>query len=197
MLVIGNGESRKDVQIENLNSVKIGCNAIMRDHTVHHLVCCDKKMVSEAITNKNISNNRIYTRSDWQNLFPGVSMVPELWYQSDERIDQPWHWGSGDYAVLLASQLCTSDTIHMIGFDLHSKDGKYNNIYKNTTNYNDENSRAVDPSYWIYHLAKIFEHFKQHQYVMYPAPHKIPESWQNIENLRMDSLDNLETNINK
>ena len=78
MLVIGNGESRKGVNIDDLPIEKVGCNAIIRDYTVHHLVCCDKKMVVESLDNKRISNQNIYTRSDWKNLFPGVKNVPEL-----------------------------------------------------------------------------------------------------------------------
>ena len=146
MIVIGNGESRKGIDINELQSEKVGCNAIIRDFTVHHLVCCDKRMVVEAIKNKRISNQNIYTRSDWQNLFPNVKIVPELWYESEERIDQPWHWGSGDYAVLLASQITAHKQIHMIGFDLFSNNNKVNNIYKGTPNYNKEDSHAVDLS---------------------------------------------------
>ena len=196
MLVIGNGESRKDVDIDKLQTIKVGCNAIMRDHDVHHLICCDKKMVSEAIVNKRISNNKIYTRSDWQNLFPGVNMVPELWYQSDERIDQPWHWGSGDYAVLLASELAKGKTIHIIGFDLYSTDTQVNNIYKDTKNYNSSDSRAVDPSYWIYHLAKIFDHYCDNKYIIYPHYQQLPKSWQHFANVSTQRLENLQPNIN-
>jgi len=196
MLVIGNGESRKDVDIDVLQTIKVGCNAIIRDYHVHHLICCDKKMVSEAITNNRISNKNIYTRSDWQNLFPGVSMVPELWYKSEERIDQPWHWGSGDYAVLLASELAKGQTIHLIGFDLYSTDSNVNNVYKDTQNYNKSDSRSVDPSYWIYHLAKIFDHYSQNQYIIYPHFKNLPKSWQNFGNVSTQSLDHLESNIN-
>lgn len=196
MIVIGNGESRQGIDINELQSEKVGCNAIIRDFTVHHLVCCDKRMVSEAINNKRISNQNIYTRSDWQNLFPGVKIVPELWYESAERIDQPWHWGSGDYAVLLASQITAHKQIHMIGFDLFSNDNKVNNIYKGTPNYNKADSHSVDPSYWIYHLAKIFEKFDQKEYIVYSnLDNKMPESWKSISNLRLDSLDNLKNNL--
>tara|TARA_A100001035_G_scaffold18386_1_gene12550 strand:- start:588 stop:1190 length:603 start_codon:yes stop_codon:yes gene_type:complete len=196
MIVIGNGESRKGIDINELQSEKVGCNAIIRDFTVHHLVCCDKRMVAEAIKNKRISNQNIYTRSDWQNLFPNVKIVPELWYESEERIDQPWHWGSGDYAVLLASQITAHKQIHMIGFDLFSKDNKVNNIYKGTSNYNKEDSHAVDPSYWIYHLAKIFEKFDQKEYIVYSnMGDKMPESWKSLSNVRLDSLDNLKNNL--
>lgn len=196
MLVIGNGESRKGIDIDKLSTIKVGCNAIIRDHLVHHLICCDKKMVSEAIANTRISNDKIYTRSDWQNLFPGVEMVPELWYQSDQRIDQPWHWGSGDYAVLLASKLSNEETIHMIGFDLYSNNSQVNNVYKDTKNYNKSDSRAIDPSYWIYHLAKIFEHFSHKKYIIYPKYDKLPNLWKDLKNVTTEPLENLESNIN-
>jgi len=196
MIVIGNGESRKGIDINELQSEKVGCNAIIRDFTVHHLVCCDKRMVAEAINNKRISNQNIYTRSDWQNLFPGVKIVPDLWYESEERIDQPWHWGSGDYAVLLASQITAHKQIHMIGFDLFSNDDNVNNIYKGTPNYNKADSHPVDPSYWIYHLAKIFEKFDQKEYIVYSnMGDKMPESWKSLSNVRLDSLDNLKNNL--
>lgn len=196
MIVIGNGESRKGIDINELQSEKVGCNAIIRDFTVHHLVCCDKRMVAEAINNKRISNQNIYTRSDWQNLFPGVKIVPDLWYESEERIDQPWHWGSGDYAVLLASQITAHKQIHMIGFDLFSNDDNVNNIYKGTPNYNKADSHPVDPSYWIYHLAKIFEKFDQKEYIVYSnLGDKMPESWKSLSNVRLDSLDNLKNNL--
>ncbi len=196
MIVIGNGESRKGIDINELQSEKVGCNAIIRDFTVHHLVCCDKRMVAEAINNKRISNQNIYTRSDWQNLFPGVKIVPDLWYESEERIDQPWHWGSGDYAVLLASQITAHKQIHMIGFDLFSNNDNVNNIYKGTPNYNKADSHPVDPSYWIYHLAKIFEKFDQKEYIVYSnLGDKMPESQKSLSNVRLDSLDNLKNNL--
>lgn len=192
MLVIGNGESRKGIDINELQCEKVGCNAIFRDYTVHHLVCCDKRMVTEAIASKRISNKNIYTRSDWQNLFPGVNLVPELWYESEERIDQPWHWGSGDYAVLLASEISKQEQISLLGFDLFSENGKVNNIYKGTKNYNKPDSHAVDPSYWIYHLAKIFEHYPDKQYVVYAkAGNTLPDMWKSIKNVKLEDLDNI------
>ena len=47
MLVIGNGESRKDVPINKLKGTKVGCNAIIRDYIVDHLICVDQRMVDE------------------------------------------------------------------------------------------------------------------------------------------------------
>ena len=49
VLVVGNGESRRDIALSNLNfETIIGCNAVFRWDYVDHLVCCDKRMVEEA-----------------------------------------------------------------------------------------------------------------------------------------------------
>ena len=102
MLVIGNGESPKGIDINELQCEKVGCNAIFQRSAVHHLVCCDKRMVTEAYRKR--IQTRISTLEVIGKTYSGVNLVPELWYESEERIDQPWHWGSGDYAVLLASE---------------------------------------------------------------------------------------------
>ena len=38
MFVIGNGESRRHINIDTLPEFKIGCNAICRDYFVDHLI---------------------------------------------------------------------------------------------------------------------------------------------------------------
>ena len=52
-LVIGNGESRRgiDLEIYRTTHTLIGCNAIHRDLVVDHLICCDRRMGAEATEN--------------------------------------------------------------------------------------------------------------------------------------------------
>ena len=53
-LVIGNGESRRHVDVSTYTQhTLIGCNAIHRDLNVDHLICCDRRMAEEAVTNPN------------------------------------------------------------------------------------------------------------------------------------------------
>ena len=61
MLVIGNGESRLGLNIDGYERTKVGCNAIYRDHYVHHLICCDRRMVIEA--QENNYKGTLYTLS--------------------------------------------------------------------------------------------------------------------------------------
>src|SRR5210317_693501 len=140
-LVIGNGESRKPIKINLLKNkfTTFGCNAVCRDYEIDHLVCVDRRMVKEALAYK-VQN--IYTRQDWKKYFPGpdVQTVPELPYKSDKRWDQPFHWGSGPYALLLSATM-DPQHVHLIGFDLQSTTTTVNNIYKGTENYVDRNHR--------------------------------------------------------
>ena len=177
-LVIGNGESRKPVKLNLLknNFTLFGCNAICRDYDVDHLVCVDRRMVKEALS-YNVKN--IYTRDDWKRYFPGpdVKIVPELPYEGNQRWDQPFHWGSGPYALLLSATMNPSEC-HLVGFDLQSTTSTVNNIYKGTDNYVDKNHRPVDPRYWLKQNAKVFELFPKIQFTIYnTSDWELPKDW--------------------
>lgn len=205
-LVIGNGESRKtlDLSVLNPDIITVGCNAIHRDLTVDYLVCCDGRMVKESTASPQNQNTKIYTRQryyqDYRKIkkIKNVFLLPDLPYKSNARIDDPTHWNSGPYALLLASQL--SRDIHVIGFDLYGKENRVNNIYKNTNNYSGAQSPAIDPSYWIYQVSKVISCYPDNRYRIYNAEGwKIPREWthRNVEHLNIrdfkisvDILDN-------
>lgn len=172
-LVIGNGESRRSVDLEKYSSTHclIGCNALHRDFAVNHLICCDRRMAAEASENPNIKNTLIYVRPDWYHFFrkirknKNVNVVPRLPYQGDAKRDHPDHWGSGCYAVLLAAELGFKE-IELIGFDLYGLGDAVNNVYKNTVNYSRADSRAVDPSYWIYQISQVFKYYPNSNFII-------------------------------
>jgi hypothetical protein len=104
-------------------------------------------------------------------------------------MDDPFHWGSGPYAVLLGSTL--DDKINLLGFDLYSTDNKVNNMYKGTEGYNSADSHAVDHSYWIYQIAKVFEWFPNKTFRIYNQKDwNMPKEW-NLANVSLDIIDNL------
>jgi hypothetical protein len=184
ILAVGNGESRSNVDLTQFsNYTTVGCNAICRDYNVDHLICVDRRMVKEAIDQQRITP--IYTRKEWIgqfNKFPFVLPVPELPYQGKLRSDEPFHWGSGPYAVLLAATL--GKNISLLGFDLWSKTKTVNNVYKGTNNYTAENYRAVDPSYWIHQISMVFTLFPDKYFVVYND-----KQWQVPENWKLDNVD--------
>jgi len=194
MLAIGNGESRSEIDLSLLEDPKIGCNAILRDFLVDHLVCVDRKMVKEAAESNIARTVTVYTRPDWIREYqhcPNVRQVPDLPYKGDERWDDPFHWGSGPYCVLLACQLTKTRSVSLIGFDLYSKSQTVNNVYKGTNNYNSKDSRPVDPRYWIRQIGKLVEIYQDIEFVIYQDQEwQLPELW-NKENVFVDSINKL------
>jgi len=194
MYVFGNGESRTSINIDNLDGPKIGCNAIHRDYYMDHLVCVDRRMAQEAI-NANIKS-KIYTRTDWAPMFKGaVRTVPPLPYTGDRRWDEPFQWGSGPYAVLMASMYTTNKCVNLIGFDLWSKNKHVNNVYKDTPNYENADYRAVDPRYWIHQIGMVFKCFPNTQFIIYQEDWELPETWK-YPNVTVDNISNISYNNN-
>lgn len=190
---IGNGESRNSINIDSLSGLKIGCNAIFRDYSVDHIICVDKRMVNEAIEQNINLHSAVYTRKDWFDYYKNyknIHLVPDLPYSGTQRSDDPWHWGSGPYSILLAAMLSKSD-VSMIGFDLYSKTKKVNNIYKESLNYVSEDHRAIDPRYWIYQTSKVFKIYNNIQFIIYQDNGwELPESWK-LSNVKVDNIHNI------
>jgi len=187
ILVAGNGESRAGILLSDLNfETIIGCNAIFRYDYVDHLVCCDKRMVEEAIDHLNAEHSKIYVRDRWYHYYRKVMKdkrihtVPDVPYTPSKRPDDPFHWGSGPYAVLLAAQEeINADEIFLLGFDLYSNRGKVNNLFKGTKNYADPGSRPVDPSYWTYQISKVIKLYKSKKFIIVNHPRwNMPKEWQ-------------------
>ena len=189
MYVFGNGESRTSININELDGIKIGCNAIYRDYAMDHLVSVDRRMVNEAIDNSINDYALVYTRQDWlaqYNQFKRIRAVPKLPYNGTERWDEPFQWGSGPYAVLLGATLSTE--VKMIGFDLFSETTSVNNIYKDTNGYNESTKNAVDPRYWIHQIGMVFECFPKTQFkILNKHKWSLPKRW-DFDNVSLDTL---------
>jgi hypothetical protein len=186
VLVIGNGESRKHVDLESYRSTHtiIGCNALHRDINVDHLVCCDRRMADEAIVNPNIGDTLIYVRDSWYHFFrkilknKQIQHLPPIPVAGDTKKDQPDHWGSGCYAILLAAHLGFEE-ISLIGFDLYPTRDRVNNVYKDTPNYAKADAQAVDYSYWVYQTAVVFRSYPNTQFnVINQSNWSMPKEWQ-------------------
>jgi hypothetical protein len=153
-------------------------------------------MVDEAVKNLDTANTEIYVREDWfkyyseNQHYKNINKVPELPYVGEAKRDQPEHWGSGGYAVLVAAELGFKD-ISLIGFDLYSKDNKVNNIYKDTANYANSNSHSIDHSYWVYQISKIFEYYPNVKFTIFnKLDWQLPKEWlQN--NVKFRNIDEL------
>jgi hypothetical protein len=149
-------------------------------------------MVNESVGNKKISS--IYTRPRYYKDFykvlqkEKVKNLPDLPYEGSLKPDQPEHWGSGPYAVLLAAELNFKDIL-LVGFDLYGKNNLVNNVYKGSNNYLPENKSAVDPSYWIYQMRKVFLHYSNKNFKIFNYENwQCPTDWQ-LPNVEVFGLD--------
>ena len=192
MLAIGNGESRKGIDLNKHFDTKIGCNAIHRDFHIDHLICVDRRMVQQAIDANVNETSTVYTRSDWIDSYKNkqkVKQVPKLPYEGTERWDEPFQWGSGPYAVLLAAGLAKE--VKLLGFDLFSETKNVNNIYKDTDGYNESTKNAVDPRYWIHQIGMVFKLYNKCKFIIYQKNNwNLPKAWK-YTNVSVDTLDNL------
>lgn len=184
-LVVGNGESRKGIDLEQFQEeyTTIGCNALHRDFTTDHLICCDRRMATEATQNPLTKNTLIYVRDHWYHYFrkieknKNIRHLPQIPYVGELKKDQPEHWGSGGYALLLAASLEFKD-ITLLGFDLYPMLERVNNIYKGTSNYAKPDSQAVDYSYWVYQIGLVFKHYPDCQFtILNKAGWTLPDDW--------------------
>ena len=194
VLVVGNGESRLNLDISSFQDSYdvIGCNAIHRETQTDHLVCCDKRMVEEAIISPNTEHTKIWVRPDWYRYFrkikkdKRINLVPVLPYTGESKQDDPIHWGSGPYAVLLGANMYS--TIMLVGFDLYGINGKINNVYKNTKNYHSSDANAVDYSYWVYQISKVFQNYPDKEFIIWNNPNwTLPNSWK-LKNVHLQIL---------
>jgi len=198
--VIGNGQSRLEFDLYELQWLgkTIGTNAVHRDFHPDYLVCADRRMVQEAV-NANYENP-VYTRPDWYRQFSYWSNVvrhPELPYSGSKRPDDPFQWGSGGHALNLACTM-NPDVIFMLGFDLWSTTKTVNNVYKNTEHYSESNKTPVDPSYWIYQTAKLFEHYPNIKFIqIQPVEWEPPKEWDEYSNFYIDDYQSLKELIDK
>lgn len=179
--IIGNGESRRGYDLNHLKNV-YGTNAIHRDLDVDVLVCCDKRMVQEALDAD--YKGQIYTRSDWCDGFAssGVKRLPGFHWPRTQKWAQEFHWGSGLHSVHLAIKHGHRHLV-MIGHDFWDTNGKHNNIYKGTNNYWAEDHHAVDPSFWILQFGILFAEYSNLQFT-FAQPDvdawKKPTSWDQL-----------------
>ena len=176
-IVIGNGETRKEFDLNKLNDhITFGCNALARNWNPTYICAADRAMVEELADLSKI----VYTRPEWKKHFHRYSCVkyfPDLPDMGDKKQDQPMQWGSGMYAAYLAC-LSGPSTIYLMGYDLYSPGGEHNNIYKGTINYKEDHARPVNPSFWIYQLNKLHEIHPEIEFTyILPDDWPFPPEW--------------------
>ena len=128
--VIGNGTSRKPIQLEPLKAhgTLYACNAVYRTGlNPDYLVAVDTKMVTEINNSKYQLEHEVWTNPN--KLFEK--------FHKFNYFDDPKGWSSGPTALWLATYGKAHDhnEIYILGFDYEGLEGKINNLFADTQNY--------------------------------------------------------------
>ena len=128
--VIGNGESRKTININQIDGLRIGCNAIYLHDNVDMICAVDSfwrdKIVKES-------------------MIPLISRIHNTSFQTTLEIYKCGKWintdcpyrgyCSGITALDYISNEVKGEEIYLIGFDFNYNGEKVNHIYKGTPNH--------------------------------------------------------------
>jgi hypothetical protein len=177
--VLGNGTSRKPINVEDLSKYgkTYGCNAIYRTFNPDYLVAVDVKMVLEINKAGYQHRNQV-----WTNPNKSYTKINNLNYFSPSK-----GWSSGPTALWLASQH-QYDTVFILGFDYRgTNDGKqFNNMYADTANYKKSTDGATFFGNWLRQTASVIKENPKIKYYRVI----IPDNYCPDE---LNKFDNLET----
>ena len=178
--VIGNGESRKDLNVDNLHGTKYGCNAIYRDWYTDYLFNKDKPIQHEILDSYCWQDRKVIIQTRWfgQGHYSEAYNTMSLWKDVLGTND---YTDAGSAALQYASTKAKAygGIVNMYGFDFDSPESPINNIYKNTPNYSTrlKQRRGVTTMF-----LETFNKFPTVQYVYHGD--KLPELLEQYENVK-------------
>jgi hypothetical protein len=169
--VLGNGESRRGIEINDLKEkgTVFACNAVYRTHRPDFLIAVDPKMIFEIAETDYPVHNKV-----WSNFNAQYNKHPKIlnhinWFKPS------LGWSSGPTALRMACEHGFKE-IYILGFDYQGlNQGKrftLNNIFGDTRNYKKRNDEATFYGNWMNQTKRCLQDFKDVQF------HRvIPKGW--------------------
>ena len=184
--ILGNGRSRLAVDLPKLAEcgTVFGCNGLYRDFVPHCLVSTDRPIAEEIQNTGYAQKNRFHTRKPVEGL--GARLL----------IKDYKGFSSGPNAASLALVDGHSD-IYLIGMDLGTTNGMFNNIYAGTQFYKKELESQTYAGNWINQIVKLTEDFDTRQFWRIEGPESafVPQ-FNKIQNMRILSMDKFLEKVN-
>jgi len=140
--VIGNGQSRKSINLHKLNGAIYGCNKLYTEIKPLVLVATDDPISTHIQRSGYAKTNRFYTRKAYANT--GALKLKSKFA----------NWSSGPNALQIAIEDGHEDIV-IIGFDFGSKTNRINNVYANTTFYDGETCYSGN---WHFQIESVIKH---------------------------------------
>ena len=189
--VLGNGESRKGIEINDLmaKGTVFACNGVYRTHRPHWLIAVDPKMMLEIAETDYVVHNKVYSNFNAQYNKHQKLLDHVTWSKPS------LGWSSGPTALRLACDKQFKD-IYILGFDYQGhNDGtnksrfRFNNVFKDTRNYKKSQDEATFYGNWMNQTKRCLQDFPDAQF------HRvIPEAWFEPKDLEWkDNMDHLTT----
>jgi hypothetical protein len=154
VFVLGNGQSRRAVNPAQLQTHGpiYACNAIYREFVPDVLVATDRPIALTIQQSGYALKHRFHTRRPE----PDSGAL---------HLHKPYMgFSSGPNAVGLA---CRDgfETIYMLGFDLGTTNGEFNNLYANTEFYKKSSDPPTFAGNWIRQILQICQEYPNKQFV--------------------------------
>ena len=189
--VLGNGESRKGIDIDNLkkHGTVFACNGVYRTDKPDFLIAVDPKMVLEIAESDYLLQNKVYSNFNAQyNKNPKI-LENVQWFKPS------LGWSSGPTALRMACDHGFKE-IYILGFDYQglSEGGKnnrfkVNNLFKDSRNYKKGNEQATFFGNWMNQTKKCLQDYPDVKF------HRvIPKDWFQPKDLQWkDNIDHPST----
>jgi len=172
--VLGNGQSRKGIDIDDLmqKGTVFACNAVYRTHRPHFLIAVDPKMILEIAETDYMIHNKVWSNFNAQYNKNKKILDHCNWFKPS------LGWSSGPTALRMACEQGFKE-IYILGFDYQGiSDGanknrfKLNNIFGGTRNYKKINDEATFYGNWMNQTKRCLQDFQDVQF------HRVaPKGW--------------------
>lgn len=145
-VIIGNGPSRKDIDLDSIEASTFGCNAIYRDHSkIDFIVAIDDGMIKELHENCDCSHTTLI-----------VPPEDECWESADYNPLARRRSNAGMNAMIEAIKR-GHNALYCLGFDFMLEDQEASaNMYKGSKNYGPETASVEED---VYNRLKYFDWF--------------------------------------
>ena len=169
--VLGNGESRTGIQIEDLkqHGTVYACNGVYRTDRPDYLIAVDPKMIFEIAESDYVFNNKVWSNFNAQYNKNQKILDHIQWFRPS------LGWSSGPTALRMACDHRYKE-IYLLGFDYqghnNGKGFKFNNLFKDTRNYKKSKDEATFYGNWMNQTKKCLKEFSTIQF------HRVvPKGW--------------------
>ena len=156
--VLGNGESRKGIDIDDLKAkgTVFACNGVYRTHRPHFLIAVDPKMIHEIAETDYMLHNKVWSNFNEQYRKNQKIMDFVQWFKPS------LGWSSGPTALRMACEQGFKE-IYILGFDYQGhKDGQrfiLNNIFGDTRNYKRKKDEATFFGNWMNQTKRVIQDY--------------------------------------